>query len=77
MGKLVAEGDHPNWLTQGRTILAIKDPQQGKILSNYGPITCLSTTWKLLSGVLADKVEVHIDGYMHKAQRGIGRGSRG
>ena len=32
---------------------------------------------ELLSGILADKIGVHIDGYMHHAQRGIGGGSRG
>ena len=69
MEKLVTEGDHPSWLTQGRTVM--QDPQQGPIPSNYRPITCLSTTWKLLSGILADKIGVHMDGYMHKAQRGI------
>ena len=55
----------------------MKDPQQGPIPSNYLPITCMSTTWKLLSGILADKTAVHMDGYMHKAQRGISGESRG
>ena len=77
MEKLVAEGDHPSWLTQGRTVLVMKDPQQGSIPSNYRPITCLSTTWKLLSGIIADKIQDHMDGYMHQAQKGIGGGSRG
>ena len=72
MEKLVTEGDHPSWLTQGRTVLVMKDPQQGPIPSNYRPSTCLSTTRKLLSGILADKIGVHMDEYMHKAQRGIG-----
>ena len=75
--KLGTEGDHPSWLTQGRTVLVMKDPQQGPIPSSYQPITCLSTTWKLLSGILADKLGVYMAGYMHKAQRGIGGGSRG
>ena len=77
MEKLATEGDHPSWLTQSRTVLVIKDPQQGPISNNYRPIPCLSTTWKLLSGILADKIGVNIDGYMHKVQRGIGGGSRG
>ena len=77
MEKLVTEGDHPSWLTQDRTVLVIKDPQQGIIPSNYRPITCLSTTWKLRSGIVADKIGVHMDVYMHKAQGGIGGGSRG
>ena len=77
MEKLVTEGDRSSWLTQGRTVLVMGDPQQGPIPSSYRPITCLSTTWKLLSGILADKIGVHMDGYMHKAQRSIGRESRG
>ena len=44
MEKLVTEGDHPSWLTQGRTVLVMKDPDIGPIPSNYRPITCLSTT---------------------------------
>ena len=77
MKKLVTEGDHPSCLTQGKTVLVMEDPQQGPIPSNYRPITRLSTTWKLLSGILADKIRVHMDGYMHKAQRGIGGESKG
>ena len=67
MEKLVTEGDHPSWLTQDRTVLVMKDLQQSSILSNYQSITCLSTTWKLLSGILVDEMEVHKNGYMHKA----------
>ena len=76
MEKLRTE-DHPSWLIQGRTVLVMKDPQQGPMPINYRPITCLSTNWKLLSGILADKIGIHMDQYMHKAQRGIGGGSRG
>ena len=42
------------WLTQG---IVIKDRQQGPISRNYWPITSLSTTWTLVSGILADKLE--------------------
>lgn len=28
---------------------------------NYGPITCVSTTWKLLSGNVADKIMSHLE----------------
>ena len=77
MEKLVTEGDHPSWLTQGRTVLVRKDPQQGPIPSNYRPVTCLSTTWKLLSDILTDKIGVHKNGYMHEAQKGIGGGRKG
>ncbi|XP_067949697.1 uncharacterized protein [Watersipora subatra] len=60
----IEEGDHPDWLTKGRTVLLIKDPKQGPIPKNYRPITCLPTTWKLLSGIVADKLEEHMSHYM-------------
>lgn len=77
MDNMIADGDHPEWLTQGRTVLIMKDSSKGAIPSNYRPITCLSTTWKLLSGILADKIQDHMGSQMHNAQKGIGGGSRG
>ncbi|TWW59283.1 hypothetical protein D4764_06G0008130 [Takifugu flavidus] len=61
MNQLLTSGDHPEWLTQGPTVLIMKDPQKGTILSNYWPITCLSTTWKLLSGIIVAKISRHMD----------------
>ena len=58
MKKPVTEEARPSWLTQGRTVLAIKDPQQGLILSNYR-----------LSSILADNFGDYLDGYMHQALR--------
>ncbi|TWW59899.1 hypothetical protein D4764_06G0014290 [Takifugu flavidus] len=77
MNQLLTSGDHPEWLTQGRTVLIMKDPQKGTIPSNYQPITCLSTTWKLLSGIIAAKISRHMDQYMSRAQKGIGNNTRG
>ncbi|TWW73235.1 hypothetical protein D4764_15G0006290 [Takifugu flavidus] len=55
----------------------MKDPQKGTIPSNYRPITCLSTTWKLLSGIIAAKISRHMDPYMSRAQKGRGNNTRG
>ncbi len=77
MNQLLVDGTHPEWLTQGRTILIMKDPQKGTIPSNYRPITCLCTTWKLLSGIIAAKMSRHMAQYMHRAQKGIGSNTRG
>ena len=71
---LSTEGNHPSWLTQGRTVLVMKDPQQGPISRNYRPITCLSTTRNLLSNLLANKIGNSMDEYMHQAQRSTGDG---
>ena len=33
--------------------------------------------WKLLSGVLADKIEHHMGDHMSDSQKSVGRGTRG
>ena len=57
----------PVWLVCGRTVLLPKsiktaDPTQ------YRPITCLSTSWKLLSGILAEKITSHLNEHSIIAQ---------
>ena len=41
----------PDWMTKGRTILIMKDPERGAAAGNYRPITCLPVMWKLLTGI--------------------------
>uniref|UniRef100_A0A3B3HMT5 Carbohydrate sulfotransferase n=1 Tax=Oryzias latipes TaxID=8090 RepID=A0A3B3HMT5_ORYLA len=77
MNQLLKEVTHPEWLTEGRTILIQKDPSKGAVPSNYRPITCFSTTWKLMPGIIATKINRHMDQYMSNTQKGIGRDSRG
>ncbi|XP_051918902.1 uncharacterized protein LOC127599192 [Hippocampus zosterae] len=77
MNQLLRDGTHPGWLTEGRTILIMKDPSKGAVPSNYRTIICLSTTWKLMSGIIAAKIIGHMDQYMSEAQKGIGRDTRG
>ena len=67
MNQLLKSGTHLEWLTQGLTVLIMKDPQKGTIPSNYQPIICLSITWKLLSSIIAAKVSRHMDQYMSRA----------
>ena len=45
-----------DWLKKGGTVLIQKDKVKGNIASNYWLITCLPLVWKLLSGILADKI---------------------
>ena len=33
-----------------------KGKEKGKEASNYRPVTCLTLVWKLLTGVIAEKV---------------------
>ncbi|XP_030752876.1 uncharacterized protein LOC115879951 [Sitophilus oryzae] len=48
------------WLTLGKTFLIMKDPQKGAIPSNYRPITCLPTTFKVLTGILGEAIYAHL-----------------
>ena len=50
----------PNILTQGRTVLIQKDPNKGTMPTNYCPITCLPTLYKLFAGIDADYIYEHI-----------------
>ena len=46
----------PNWMVTGKTLLCIKEIQKGNLVLNFRPITCLLLTWKLLTGILAEKL---------------------
>ena len=51
----------PDWLIKGRTVLIQKDKAKGNIASNYRPITCLPLVWKLLTGILEDKIHDYLE----------------
>lgn len=38
----------------------MKDQSKGTVPSNYMPISCLPTTFKLLTGVIADVIQQHL-----------------
>ena len=42
--QIVLDGNKPNWLVTGRTSLIYKNPEEPLNVSNYRPITCLTTT---------------------------------
>jgi len=45
---LSGESNFDSWLLQGKIL---KNPKRGAIPSNFRPITCLPTLWKLFSGL--------------------------
>ena len=68
----------PEWMCEGTTYLLAKynDTKDPK---NYRPITCLSTTYKLLTSILTDRTNSHLeqnDLFPHE-QKGCRRGSYG
>ena len=56
LNECLREGKVPTWMTKGRTVLIVKDPQKGRVPSSYRPIACLAMWWKLLTGILAGEI---------------------
>lgn len=69
----------PGWMTRGRTVLIQKDSSKGNIPSNYRPITCLPVMYKLLTGMINQKVYHHLEtkGLLPREQKGGRKGCRG
>ena len=68
----------PKWLVTGKSTLLPKNDQT-MYAKNYRPITCLTTTFKTLTGIIASKIEKHLrdNNIMDNAQQGAIRGSYG
>ena len=77
--QIVLNGDIPNWMTTGRTSLILKNPKHPEKESNYRPITCLPTIWKLLTSVISDQIYNFLDSnnLIPWQQKGNKRKSRG
>ena len=72
-------GNVPGWMTKGRTVLIMKDPEKGTVAGNYRPITCLPVMWKLLTGIISDKLYEFLDteNVLPDEQKGCRKGSQG
>ena len=72
-------GSVPEWMTKGRTVLIMKDPEKGAVAGNYRPITCLPVMWKLLTGIISDKLYEFLDteNVLPDEQKGCRRSSQG
>ena len=75
----VQQGNVPEWMVRGRTVLIQKDPSKGTQASNYRPITYLPIMWKLLTGIIREKLWCHLgkNGLFVDEQKGCRKGSRG
>ena len=66
-------------MTTGRTALVQKHESKENVASNYRPITCLSIMWKLLTGIISERLYNHLeesDTIPHR-QKGCRRKCRG
>ena len=50
----------PDWLTIGITYLLPKS-RDSKAVRNYRPITCLTTMYKILTGIIARRISTHLE----------------
>ena len=75
----VFEGKIPQWLGKGRTVLIIKDKEKGAAVDNYRPITCLPTTWKLITSIIAEEMYAHLEkqSLLPVEQKGCRRNAQG
>ena len=54
-------GDVLNWMVGSRTVLIQKDVRKRNTVGNYRPIVFLNLLWKLLTGIVNDKVYDHLN----------------
>jgi hypothetical protein len=63
MNSMINEGDNETfeWLLRGNTTLIPKTSNNVEFNpNNYRPITCLSSMWKLFSGIISEKIYDHL-----------------
>ena len=67
------------WMVKGRTVLIQKDAAKGTQANNYRPVACLSIMWKLLTGIMGEKLYQHLEGkeLLADEQKGCRKGSLG
>ena len=72
-------GEIPEWLVKGKTTLIMKDPTKGNDVGNYRPIACLPLMWKLLTGIISEKLYLHLtsNNLLGDEQKGCRKNSRG
>lgn len=68
----------PPWLTTGKTFLLPKNKNTEQP-QNYRPITCLTTTYKVLTSIIASRCYQHLDvnNILPEEQKGCKKGSYG
>ena len=68
----------PDWMVRGKTVLIPKEGCTGKA-DQYRPIACLNTSYKLLTGALANMLTEHVSkfGIMPTEQKALRKETRG
>ena len=74
LNECLNKGNVPNWMTKGRTVLIMKDKDEGNVASNYRPLM-----WKLLTGIIAEEMYNFLEReeLLPEEQKGCRKKSRG
>ena len=48
-------------MVENRTVFTQKDARKGNLVGNYRPIACLNLLWKLLNGIINEKVHDNLN----------------
>ena len=77
--RCLQENNVPSWMVTGKTILCVKELEKGNAVANFRPITRLPLLWKLLMGILAEKLYEHLEqaNILPWEQKGCRKGSQG
>ena len=69
----------PTWMTEGRTVLIMKDKSKETVVGNYRPIACLSPMWILLTSTFSAAMYGHLScqELMPNEQKGCRKNCRG
>ena len=60
----------------GKAVLCQKDLAKRSAVDNYRPISCLPLMWKLMTGMLAEKIYFHLgrDNVLHLNKKDVVKG---
>lgn len=69
----------PDWMTTGKTVLIKKDKSKPNTPSNYRPITCLCTIWKIMTSIISKQMNIHLNAndILPEQQKGCREKTRG
>ena len=79
LNHLLQTGTIEDWMTIGKTTLLMKNKEKGTIPNNYRSITCLPTTFKIMTAIIAESMLNYLEnnGLIHDKQKGNRRKPRG
>ena len=75
----VNAGQVLTWMTEGRTVLIMKEKSKGTVVGTYRPIACLPLMWKLLTSIFSEAMYGHLSSQelLPNEQKGCRKNSRG